>query len=381
MGAMNRRQALAAIPMLVTASAVAAGSPATHPAASAHRRRSRFGIVKHGLPVYYQGRLSCEIDASDTQVDELEVWLPVPTSWREQQVWGEHTFPETEPVIAADGVTRVARWHWPGRPEVLSENAVASGLAPAVDTHEKFELRVEFEWRRSELSTDLDRLFELKFQPYDESSASYRRYTAGETKVPSNHEPIVRAAREFTGGNRPVAWIARDIYRWVLGRTTYQVVDWLGATECLAQKTGACGDYSALFVAACRSVGIPARMNIGFWAAERNGTHVWAEFQLPTREWIPVDPSLDDQGETPGEKYFGWLDANRLTMTKSSDLRLPRLGRGPGEVDFLQGGAHWVWGSRVPTITHEFIGERVATGEPGEKAQIPAVRGDSSAEA
>ncbi|MFA5120736.1 transglutaminase domain-containing protein [Zavarzinia sp.] len=64
----------------------------------------------------------------------------------------------------------------------------------------------------------------------------------------------------------------------------------------LASARGACRDLSVLFMAACRSQGIPARFVSGYQAeAEsvdgRRHLHAWPEVFLPGLGWIGYDPT------------------------------------------------------------------------------------------
>lgn len=74
-----------------------------------------------------------------------------------------------------------------------------------------------------------------------------------------------------------------------------------------------------MFIALCRSAGIPARPQVGFWVKEKNQVHVWAEFYIPNIGWIPADPSLGDKGKK--EQYFGQIENlnARIVVANSFD--------------------------------------------------------------
>ena len=66
--------------------------------------------------------------------------------------------------------------------------------------------------------------------------------------------------------------------------------------ETLALGHGACRDVTVLFLAACRSLGLPARFVSGYQAhAEtpdgRRHLHAWAEARLPGAGWRGYDPT------------------------------------------------------------------------------------------
>lgn len=301
-------------------------------------------IVRYGKAVTYRSRHSCTIQRNGSSLELLEVWLPVPSSWSEQQISKVSISPQIEPVPAKNGETRVARW--------IADEKALNASAPGICI-------VETEWKRLEIATDLKRLHAQRYLPYDEESKDYQSYISSETAVPSEDPRIVEAMDKLKGKERPWAQIAFDVYSWVLERTTYSAISWKGGKWCFEHKTGGCGDYSALFVAGCRAAGIPARMNAGYWAAEKDGVHVWAEFLLPTGEWVPVDPSIGDRSEEAKRKNFGFLDNNRITMAKTADVQLEPIRDSHESVDFLQVGAWWWKGRGSPSVKFEFVGSKI----------------------
>ena len=61
------------------------------------------------------------------------------------------------------------------------------------------------------------------------------------------------------------------------------------------QKTGSCRDFSVLFMAACRAVGIAARFVSGYERGDpdskENHLHAWVEVYLPGAGWRGYDPT------------------------------------------------------------------------------------------
>jgi transglutaminase-like putative cysteine protease len=66
------------------------------------------------------------------------------------------------------------------------------------------------------------------------------------------------------------------------------------AAEAFARKSGTAADLTHTFIAAARSLGIPARFVAGYCClAEDEGTqpdHVWAESHVPDLGWVGFDP-------------------------------------------------------------------------------------------
>lgn len=67
------------------------------------------------------------------------------------------------------------------------------------------------------------------------------------------------------------------------------------ADEALTLGAGVCQDHAQLFIAAARSMGIPARYVSGYLLAAGDNalheTHGWAEAFLPVLGWVGFDPS------------------------------------------------------------------------------------------
>ncbi|MBC7906349.1 MAG: transglutaminase family protein [Rhodospirillaceae bacterium] len=68
------------------------------------------------------------------------------------------------------------------------------------------------------------------------------------------------------------------------------------ASDALAQGSGVCQDHAHLFIACCRTFGIPARYVSGYLhtSAEDGrhlATHAWAEALVPDLGWVSFDPS------------------------------------------------------------------------------------------
>ena len=77
-------------------------------------------------------------------------------------------------------------------------------------------------------------------------------------------------------------------------------------SETLAVRGGACRDFAALFVDACRHLGLAARFVSGYshgpaTEAGNASTHAWAEVFLPGAGWKGFDPS---SGEVTGSRHI-----------------------------------------------------------------------------
>ena len=68
------------------------------------------------------------------------------------------------------------------------------------------------------------------------------------------------------------------------------------ASEAFALKRGVCQDLTHIFIAAARSLGVPARYVSGYFhradgVSEQDAGHAWAEAYVPDLGWVAFDPT------------------------------------------------------------------------------------------
>src|SRR5207237_3124684 len=68
------------------------------------------------------------------------------------------------------------------------------------------------------------------------------------------------------------------------------------AAEAFALKRGVCQDFTHIFIAAARSIGIPARYVGGYFrrndgVIDQDAGHAWAEAFVPDLGWVAFDPT------------------------------------------------------------------------------------------
>mgnify|MGYP000393777697 CR=1 FL=1 len=72
----------------------------------------------------------------------------------------------------------------------------------------------------------------------------------------------------------------------------------------LALASGSCRDYAALFIEACRSLGLASRFVSGYLHTSETeyghaSTHAWAEVWLAGRGWVRIDPTAAVESIVP----------------------------------------------------------------------------------
>jgi transglutaminase-like putative cysteine protease len=83
--------------------------------------------------------------------------------------------------------------------------------------------------------------------------------------------------------------------------------------ETLSRSAGACRDFSALFIEACRVMGLASRFVSGYQhgpvsESGHGSTHAWAEVYFPGPGWKGFDPTL---GKLAGDQHIAVAVARR----------------------------------------------------------------------
>jgi len=141
-------------------------------------------------------------------------------------------------------------------------------------------------------------------------------YTQPTARIQSNDAEISRLARSITANSSDDFERVSKLALWVNKQLTYDASlagSLKDAKWILQNRKGVCSEYSTLFVALARSVGIPARIVNGVAYDDTKSEwvgHSWAEAYIGA--WIPVDSTW-----SPPE--VGYLDAMHLEILKVFD--------------------------------------------------------------
>ncbi|MBL9125598.1 MAG: transglutaminase domain-containing protein [Planctomycetaceae bacterium] len=102
------------------------------------------------------------------------------------------------------------------------------------------------------------------------------------------------------------------LYDWVRSNVTYKAGKFKGAAAALKTKIGDCEDMTALFVALCRNIDVPART---VWVPG----HCYPEFYLEDASgqghWFPC--------QIAGERAFGEMPDSRPILQKGDNFQVP----------------------------------------------------------
>ncbi|HWA82412.1 MAG TPA: transglutaminase-like domain-containing protein [Fimbriimonadaceae bacterium] len=237
---------------------------------------------------------------------------------------------------------------------------------PAISLAKVGAVSMRFETAASASRVNPSMLRSVTFNSYKSLPSSVSVWLRSETLAQSKSADVA----SFVSKSLPKTYkttmkpydAVQQLFQAVVAKMRYVVMDKQpDAVTACRTGMGDCGFFSALFVAACRNIGVPARAVSGLTLGT-NQWHVWAEFYLPGYGWIPCDPTYCDALSPDGSfpLYFGTIpDLNgRVAMTYGFDHTLsghafPRL-QSPGV---------WVTGSTKVSAVQPFCSLAVAAGQ------------------
>jgi hypothetical protein len=255
-----------------------------------------------------------ELEPDPAKMDraqDLKLWLPLPREWDSQksvQILSIDPPPDGTYEDPEFG-NRMAFWDFGKGPEKTVYTA-----------------SIKYRLEAYDIRVDVD---PAKVGTYDKSTPEYALYTRSEHTIRLTPK-IYELAKEAIGDEKNPYLQARRIGQYVYKKVHFKVLDFERGRgiQCLLDypvkdpKTGeeyyegCCNQISAMIVALCRAVGIPARCVVGHygWPPESElkpvytfetklapgglagaqdfgqlASHVWTEFYIPNYGWIPED--------------------------------------------------------------------------------------------
>ena len=350
----------------------------------ADKRSSKHDGVFYRNPRVYNVEYSFEIFPDPNKMDrskDLKLWIPIPREWDSQPVV-KITSIEPEPHgMYQDPEYRnpMLFWDFGKEPEKPSYKVHLKFLSEQYDVHSNIDPN--------------------KIGPYDNKSKDYMLYTRS-TNTVTITDKVKELAKIAIADEKNTYMQAKRIYEFVREKMCYKKPVYMGKKisvktifdfPLIDPKTGqeyylgVCYHQSMVFVALCRSVGIPARNVFAWWDArpwirttpenpeptiEPRETsihelalshllgfyaHGWAEVYLPNYGWIPVDPTFGQFGHSN-------INNKAIIITKGRDVQidLPALQEGNRDyrviVDSLHDGraVFLLWGLfHAPTVKIE----------------------------
>ena len=162
------------------------------------------------------------------------------------------------------------------------------------------------------------------------STKSIKVYTSAQPYWQVASPFIHNLAEKIIASDTTTLQKAQSIQNYVSGHLTYNekaILDpsrqRLGAIKALEEPTNAiCQEYTDVFVALARSVGIPTRMIAGYGDPPNVNVnplppsilHAWVQFYDPSYGWVNADPTW--QSTSGGFNFFGNVGSDHFILAK-----------------------------------------------------------------
>ncbi len=122
------------------------------------------------------------------------------------------------------------------------------------------------------------------------SGAEFAPFLQPTREIVSTDQNVIAKAQEIAGDDRDGWSVARKLGDWIYKNLKWKRVDDADAAQTLATREADCREFSELFVAMARALGLPARMVSGIaYGGGSFGGHAWVE--VYAGEWIELDPT------------------------------------------------------------------------------------------
>ena len=116
------------------------------------------------------------------------------------------------------------------------------------------------------------------------------QYLKASGDIAADDKDVIARAKEIAGDDRDAWSVARKLSQWTHDNLEWKHVTSAGAAQTLASREADCSEFSELFVAMARSLGLPARTVSGLaHSGSSFGGHAWVE--VWAGEWIELDPT------------------------------------------------------------------------------------------
>ncbi|MBI3306293.1 MAG: transglutaminase domain-containing protein [Candidatus Omnitrophica bacterium] len=142
---------------------------------------------------------------------------------------------------------------------------------------------------------DLDKIENISWPIQGEESNPYLAPTPW---IQSQDPSILKTARQLAGEEKSALRASLKILQWVHKNVSpVPTVTIPSAVQVLQSRRGDCNEYTALFTALTRALGIPTKMMAGLVYQEgRFFYHAWPEIFIG--KWVPLDPTF---GQAPAD--------------------------------------------------------------------------------
>jgi Flp pilus assembly protein TadD len=122
------------------------------------------------------------------------------------------------------------------------------------------------------------------------ADAAFKEYLQPTREIRSDDANVIAKAKEIAASDRDAWSVARKLSDWTHQNLKWRRVDDADAAQTLATREADCLEFSELYIAMARALGLPSRLVTGL--AHSGGTfggHAWVEVYVG--EWVELDPT------------------------------------------------------------------------------------------
>ncbi|MBC8001415.1 MAG: transglutaminase domain-containing protein, partial [Opitutaceae bacterium] len=293
----------------------------------------------------YEVTMTVTVDRDAVRAGEIiRAWLPVPRRTSVQE--GLQILETSSPVKA------VADESSPIRSVYMEQPALAGAQT---------EFRIRYQFVTRAVRFDLD---PSKVRSINPNDPALKPFLSEAPHVVFSGK-IKYLAKQITGAETNPLRQARAFYDWISTNVLYSFAreySTLGniSDDCVTNRWGDCGQQALLYITLCRSQGIPARWQSGWYLFPgHKNIHDWTEIFIAPYGWVPVDPNFGGfamrygttlsqaEREELRDFYFAGLDHYRLIANSdhSQTLSPPKKFWRSDDVDFQRGEVEWRGGN------------------------------------
>lgn len=263
---------------------------------------------------------TCHITNIPSAAKQLNCWIPVPSSDERQTV----------ALLSGPASGKITTERKYGNQIYYSQI-----MMDKVNAKDSVTITLRYKIKLREKSVPEARA--LTNLPKADVGGKMKVYLTGNRLIPLDG-PVETIRQQLQLEKEPIK-AARQIYDYLIDNMIYNykapgagIGDVLWACN---SKTGDCSDYHSVFIALCRSEGIPADHVFGLplSAAQGKGKvkdwHCWARFYVQGPGWITIDASEADKHPELRDYLFGTLSNKYLTVSHGRDVILEPAQQGP----------------------------------------------------
>jgi hypothetical protein len=295
------------------------------PSQAAAVKVQRLGMLSYDRPANSRWRVGTKINTGASPFMNVHVTVPVPMDWPEQTV----------KVALEDVDTGIANYQLRKLDEGVQQVVIDF---PSIAPGQEVMAMWEFEVVRQRILGPEDPSA-LRIPKNARDNKQLRDFLGDSPFIKSSHSKVRKIAKETFAIEATNDWERIEhLYDWVRDNIEYKQGPIRTAVEALDDKWGDCEELTSLFIAMCRSKGVPARM---VWIPD----HCYPEFYLEDEAgkgyWFPC--------QLAGTRQFGDMDETRPVLQKGDRFKVPEKKKVQRYVaEFISGTAR---GNGSPEVT------------------------------